>query len=166
VLVNSTLHDEGDEICCADIACGCCNLRVCAGTGFSVTLGAPALFAKLPFDITRVFGFVSLIGMGASALVVHPSVPAKNVQGLIALARAHPGKLDDMIKALEYNDVNVRLVSQGIVPAAGGRRQRRISQIRDGGNSQVGKGDPRGENSAAMRSPKGFYKYLILNNYF
>jgi len=60
----------------------------------NATLGAPALFAKLPFDITRDFGFVSLIGMGASALVVHPSVPAKNVKELIALARAHPGKLN------------------------------------------------------------------------
>ena len=60
----------------------------------NATLGAPALFAKLPFDITRDFGFVSLIGMGASALVVHPSVPVKNVKELIALARAHPGKLN------------------------------------------------------------------------
>lgn len=60
----------------------------------NATLGAPALFAKLPFDITRDFGFVSLIGMGASALVLHPSMPVKNVKELIALARAHPGKLN------------------------------------------------------------------------
>ncbi len=60
----------------------------------NATLGAPALFARLPFDITRDFGFVSLIGMGASALVVHPSVPVKNVKELIALARTHPGKLN------------------------------------------------------------------------
>ena len=60
----------------------------------NATLGAPALFAKLPFDIAKDFGFVSLIGMGASALVVHPSVPAKSVKELIALARAHPGKLN------------------------------------------------------------------------
>ena len=60
----------------------------------NATLGAPTLFAKLPFDITKDFGFVSLIGMGASALVLHPSVPAKNLKELIALARAHPGKLN------------------------------------------------------------------------
>jgi tripartite-type tricarboxylate transporter receptor subunit TctC len=60
----------------------------------NATLGAPSLFAKLPFDITKDFGFVSLIGMGASALVLHPSVPAKNVKELIALARVHPGKLN------------------------------------------------------------------------
>jgi tripartite-type tricarboxylate transporter receptor subunit TctC len=60
----------------------------------NATLGAPTLFAKLPFDITRDFGFVSLIGMGASALVLHPSVPAKSVKELIALAREHPGKLN------------------------------------------------------------------------
>lgn len=60
----------------------------------NATLGAPALFAKLPFDVIRDFGFVSLIGMGASALVLHPSVPAKNVKELIALARAQPGRLN------------------------------------------------------------------------
>lgn len=56
-------------------------------------LGAPALFAKLPFDITRDFAFVSLIGMGASVLVLHPSLPAKNLKELIALARARPGDI-------------------------------------------------------------------------
>ncbi len=60
----------------------------------NATLGAPTLFAKLPFDIMKDFGFVSLIGMGASALVVHPSVPVKNVKELIALARAQPGNLN------------------------------------------------------------------------
>src|SRR5688572_8907971 len=60
----------------------------------NATLSAPTLFAKLPFDITKDFGFVSLIGMGASVLVLHPSVPAKNVKELIALARAYPGKLN------------------------------------------------------------------------
>jgi tripartite-type tricarboxylate transporter receptor subunit TctC len=60
----------------------------------NATLGAPSLFAKLPFDITKDFGFVSLIGMGASVLVLHPSVPANNLKELIALARVHPGKLN------------------------------------------------------------------------
>jgi tripartite-type tricarboxylate transporter receptor subunit TctC len=60
----------------------------------NATLGAPTLFAKLPFDILKDFAFVSLIGMGASALVVHPSVPVKNVKELIALARARPGQLN------------------------------------------------------------------------
>ncbi len=60
----------------------------------NATLGAPTLFAKLPFDITRDFAFASLIGMGASALVMHPSVPAKNLKEMIALARTHPSKLN------------------------------------------------------------------------
>ena len=60
----------------------------------NATLGAPTLFTKLPFDITKDFAFVSLIGMGASALVLHPSVPAKNVKELITLARARPGQLN------------------------------------------------------------------------
>jgi tripartite-type tricarboxylate transporter receptor subunit TctC len=60
----------------------------------NATLGAPTLFAKLPFNVTRDFAFVSLIGYGASALVVHPSVPVKNLKALIALARARPGQLN------------------------------------------------------------------------
>ena len=60
----------------------------------NATLGAPTLFTKLPFDITKDFAFVSLIGMGASALVLHPSVPAKTVKELITLARGRPGQLN------------------------------------------------------------------------
>jgi tripartite-type tricarboxylate transporter receptor subunit TctC len=48
----------------------------------------------VPALVLGALGFVSLIGMRASALVLHPSVPAKNVKELIALARAHPGKLN------------------------------------------------------------------------
>ncbi len=70
-----------------------------AADGYSIylanaTLATPSLFSRLPFDIRKDFAFVSLIGMGPSALVVHPSLPARNVRELIALARAHPGKLN------------------------------------------------------------------------
>lgn len=60
----------------------------------NATLGTPSLFAKVPFDVNKDFAFVSLVGMGQSVLVVHPSVPVRTVKELIALARAHPGNLN------------------------------------------------------------------------
>lgn len=57
------------------------------------TISIPALFAKLPFDVTRDLAPVSLVALGPSVLVVHPSVPVKNVKQLIALARAKPREL-------------------------------------------------------------------------
>ena len=60
----------------------------------NATMATPSLFARVPFDINKDFAFISMIGMGPSALVVHPSVPARSVKELLALARAHPGKLN------------------------------------------------------------------------
>ena len=54
----------------------------------------PSLYPKMPFDTERDFAPVSLLGSSAFVLVVHPSVPARTVKELIALARAHPGKLN------------------------------------------------------------------------
>ena len=59
----------------------------------NVTIAMPALFAKLPYDLARDLTPVSLIAIGPSVLVVHPSVPAKSVEELIALARAKPKAL-------------------------------------------------------------------------
>ena len=52
-----------------------------------------SLRSKLPYDLERDTAPVSLIASGAYALVVHPSVPARNVKELVALAKAHPRKL-------------------------------------------------------------------------
>ena len=54
----------------------------------------PALYPKMPFDTARDFAPVSYLGSSPFVLVVHPSVPAKSVKELIALAKAHPGKLN------------------------------------------------------------------------
>lgn len=54
----------------------------------------PKLYAKLPFDVEKDFVPISLSAMIPQILVVHPSVPANNVQELIALAKAQPGKLN------------------------------------------------------------------------
>ena len=53
----------------------------------------PGLYKKLPYDPVRDFAPVTLLASLPLMLVVHPSVPAKSVQELIALARAKPGFL-------------------------------------------------------------------------
>ena len=52
-----------------------------------------ALHSKLPFDSVRDFTMISLAGSSPLVLAVHPSVPARNVRELTALARARPGQL-------------------------------------------------------------------------
>jgi tripartite-type tricarboxylate transporter receptor subunit TctC len=54
---------------------------------------AESLYAKMPYDHQRDFAPISRIGLTASVLVVHPSLPVRTVQEFIAYARAHPGKL-------------------------------------------------------------------------
>ena len=57
------------------------------------TISSPTLFKSLSFDVRKDLDPVGLIAIGPSVLVVHPSVPARNVKDLIALARAQPKKL-------------------------------------------------------------------------
>jgi tripartite-type tricarboxylate transporter receptor subunit TctC len=54
----------------------------------------PALMPKLPFDALKDFAPVSLIVSQPNILVVHPSVPAKSVKELVALAKARPNTLN------------------------------------------------------------------------
>ena len=53
----------------------------------------PALYSKVPYDPIRDYEPITLLGTGPYVLVVHPSLPVKNVKDLIALARARPGQL-------------------------------------------------------------------------
>ena len=55
---------------------------------------SPAIYPKLGFDPVADFSHVALLVTLPSLLVVHPSVPAKNVKELIAYAKARPGKLN------------------------------------------------------------------------
>ncbi|NBR27090.1 MAG: tripartite tricarboxylate transporter substrate binding protein [Betaproteobacteria bacterium] len=54
----------------------------------------PALYKNLPYDQSRELAPVSHLASGPLTLVVHPSLPAKNVKELIALAKAQPGALN------------------------------------------------------------------------
>ena len=69
--------------------------------GYTLVLGttapnstAPSLYAKLPYDPNKDFAAVSLIALTFYVLSVNPHVPARSVQELVKLARAHPGELN------------------------------------------------------------------------
>jgi tripartite-type tricarboxylate transporter receptor subunit TctC len=53
----------------------------------------PHIFAKVPYDAVRDFAPISLVVDVPQAVSVHPSVAAKSIKELIALAAADPGKL-------------------------------------------------------------------------
>jgi tripartite-type tricarboxylate transporter receptor subunit TctC len=49
---------------------------------------------KLPFDVVKDFAPITQVSTSPGVLVVHPSVPVKNVKELIALAKKRPGQLN------------------------------------------------------------------------
>jgi len=70
-----------------------------APDGYTILMGGASnainmsLIAKMPYDTLRDFAPVSHCVTGANVLSVHPSLPAKNLKELIALAKARPGQL-------------------------------------------------------------------------
>ncbi len=79
---------------------GCELVARSAPDGYTLLMGNsawfvinPNLYAKLPYDAVADFAPVNLGVVYGYVLVVHPSVPAANVQELIALAKARPGQL-------------------------------------------------------------------------
>ena len=57
------------------------------------TISTPGLFVNMPFDVRKDLEPVSLVAIGPSVLVAHPSFPVRSVKDLIALARARPGEI-------------------------------------------------------------------------
>jgi tripartite-type tricarboxylate transporter receptor subunit TctC len=71
-----------------------------APDGYTLVMGSVgthavnvSLFARLPYDPVADFAPIALVAETDALLVVHPSVPARTVPELIALARARPGAL-------------------------------------------------------------------------
>src|SRR6266851_4797964 len=52
----------------------------------------PGLYRKMPYDPVRDFAPIGQVGVTPCVLTVHPSLPVKDVKGLIALLKANPGK--------------------------------------------------------------------------
>ena len=63
---------------------------VLASTGLAIN---PNLYPKMPFDTLRDLAPVTLVTATPELFVVHPSVPAKNIREMIALAKARPGQI-------------------------------------------------------------------------
>jgi len=70
-----------------------------APDGYTIVLGTIGPFGinaglyKMPYDIVKDFAPITYSANVANVLVVNPSVPAKDVKELLALARAKPGTL-------------------------------------------------------------------------
>ena len=70
-----------------------------APDGYTLLMGSSSqatnmtLFNNLPYDTLRDFAPVTEVGYGPQVLAIHPSLPAKSVKELIALARSMPGQL-------------------------------------------------------------------------
>jgi len=72
-----------------------------APDGYTLVLGGtgtlainPTLYPNVGYDPRKDFAPIGLIGTSALVLVVHPSIPARNLKELIAYAKANPGKLN------------------------------------------------------------------------
>lgn len=52
----------------------------------------PGLYKHLPYDAVRDFAPLGRVGVTPTLLLVHPSIPATDVKGLIDLIKANPGK--------------------------------------------------------------------------
>ena len=69
-----------------------------APDGYTILLASssyvvnPSLYAKAGYDPYKDFAPVTVAAASPNVLVVHPSVPARNVQELVAMVRSQPGK--------------------------------------------------------------------------
>lgn len=68
--------------------------------GYTVVLGyianfgiGPSLYDKMPYDPVKDFAPVTQVAGASNILVIHPSVPAKNLREFIAYAKANPKKV-------------------------------------------------------------------------
>jgi tripartite-type tricarboxylate transporter receptor subunit TctC len=120
---------------------------------------SPSLYSKLGYDAARDFVPVARVTSIPNVMVVHPSVPAKTLKQFIALARAHPGKINfgsggpgttnhlanELLKSMErinmvhvpYKGATVGMmaliggeVDQVILPVASGIPQIRAGRVR------------------------------------
>lgn len=91
---------------------------------------APALFAKLPFDVVKDFAGVGVIATSPMVLIINPQVPIATVAELVQYAKANPGKLSystpgvgtpqhlgtELFKAMTSTDI-VHIPYKGGAPA-------------------------------------------------
>ena len=90
----------------------------------------PALSVKMPFDPIRDFAPITLLSQSPNLWIVHPSLPARNMRELIALANSRPGEINysssgtgssqhlagELLKSLAHIDI-VHIPYKGSPPA-------------------------------------------------
>ena len=62
-------------------------------TAISSLAIAPHLYSSVPFNVEKDFVPISLVGTTPCALVIHPAAPFSDLKGMVAYAKANPGKL-------------------------------------------------------------------------
>ena len=55
---------------------------------------APFSLSKMPYDVKKDLALITVVVRVPEVLAVHPSVPAQDLAGLIAYAKANPGKIN------------------------------------------------------------------------
>ena len=82
-------------------AIGSAAVAQAAPDGYTLVMGTAsshginsALYKNLPYDAVKDFAPVTVVATTPNIIVVHPSVPAQNLQELLALAKAKPGTLN------------------------------------------------------------------------
>ena len=85
----------------ANGAIGSVEVARAAPDGYTLLMGTvsthginSAVYKSLPYDAVKDFAPVSIVASTPNIIAVHPSVPAKNLGELLALAKAQPGKLN------------------------------------------------------------------------
>jgi tripartite-type tricarboxylate transporter receptor subunit TctC len=75
------------------------NVAKSPADGYSMLLGqnalavSPAMYAKMAYDVQRDLATVTTASITPHVILLHPSLPARNVKELIALAKKKPGDL-------------------------------------------------------------------------
>src|SRR5215813_338614 len=59
----------------------------------SIMVLNPAIMPKVPYDPVKDFAPIAILAISASGIMIHPSVPAKNLKEFIAYAKANADKL-------------------------------------------------------------------------
>lgn len=90
-----------DNVAGAGGALGADKVAKAPADGYTLLMGHigtlavnPAIYPKLPYDPVKDFTPVAWVANVPNVLVVHPSVPAKNLKELIAYAKSRPGKIN------------------------------------------------------------------------
>ena len=73
-------------------------IRCCSPTGRLVI--SASVYPKLPFNPAKDFSPVVMVSYSPHVLAVNPDVQVKDVKELVAMAKAHPGKLNFAISGI------------------------------------------------------------------